>query len=184
LTSYLLTLGFPVVAMLIPLFASHFVKDQLQISGDVLIGVTYFLNVVFLFALVMVVLGAVNRLAAVVISTPWIKPRGMDAQIVKLTCRVLGIAAAIVILLEGGQQIGIPLTTLVAGAGVSGLALALAAQDMLKNVFGSIMISLDKPYRVGERIVVKDYDGAVEEVGLRSTKIRMLTGHQTTIPNE
>ena len=71
-----------------------------------------------------------------------------------------------------------------AGAGVGGLALALAAQDMLKNVFGSIMISLDKPYRIGERILVKGYDGVVEEVGLRSTKIRMLTGHQTTIPNE
>jgi MscS family membrane protein len=40
------------------------------------------------------------------------------------------------------------------------------------------------PYRIGERIVVKGYDGVVEEVGLRSTKIRMLTGHLTTIPNE
>ena len=86
--------------------------------------------------------------------------------------------------LEGGRQFGIPLTTLLASAGVGGLALALAAQDTLKNVFGSIMITLDKPYKVGERIVTKGYDGVVEEIGLRSTKIRLLTGHQASIPNE
>ena len=46
------------------------------------------------------------------------------------------------------------------------------------------MITLDKPYQVGERIVTKNYDGLVEEIGLRSTKIRLLTGHQVSIPNE
>jgi len=86
--------------------------------------------------------------------------------------------------LEGGQQFGIPLTTLLASAGVGGLAVALAAQDTLKNVFGSIMITLDKPYQVGERIATKGYDGFVEEIGLRSTKIRLLTGHQVSVPNE
>jgi MscS family membrane protein len=184
LIRYLMTLAFPVIAMVVPLVAHYFVKDQLRITGDLLVGLTYILDVAFLFALMMFVLGAGNRLSAVIIATPWVKPRGLDAQLVRLTCRVLGITAAVVVLLEGGRMIGIPLTTLLAGAGVSGLALALAAQDTLKNVFGSIMISLDKPYRVGERIVVKGYDGVVEEVGLRSTKIRMLTGHLTTIPNE
>ena len=180
----LLTLVFLVAAMLIPLLANYFINDQLRITGNVLVGFTCVVNLVFLFTLVLVVLGVVNRIASLIISTPWVQPRGLDAHIVRLTCRVLGITAAIIILLEGGQQIGIPLTTLVAGAGVSGLALALAAQDMLKNVFGSIMISLDKPYRIGERIRIKGYDGVVEEVGLRSTKIRTLTGHQTSIPNE
>jgi MscS family membrane protein len=46
------------------------------------------------------------------------------------------------------------------------------------------MILLDKPYRVGQRIVVKGHDGVVEEIGLRSTKIRLLTGHLTTVPND
>jgi MscS family membrane protein len=46
------------------------------------------------------------------------------------------------------------------------------------------MILLDKPYRVGERIIVGTYDGIVEEIGLRSTKLRLLTGHMATIPNE
>ena len=93
-------------------------------------------------------------------------------------------AVAICLFLEGGQYLGIPLTTLLAGAGVSGLAVALAAQDTLKNLFGSIMIILDKPYRVGERIIAKGYDGVVEEIGLRSTKLRLLTGHAASIPND
>lgn len=184
LIRYLMTLVFPVIAMTVPLVARYFIKDQLRITGTLLVGLTYAVDVAFLFALVVIVLGAANRLSALIIATPWIKPRGLDAQLVRLTCRVLSIVAAVMIVLEGGRIIGIPLTTLLAGAGVGGLALALAAQDTLKNVFGSIMISLDKPYRVGERIVVKGYDGVVEEVGLRSTKIRMLTGHLTTIPNE
>ncbi len=181
---YLLTLVFPLVALIVPIVARDFIKGQLRITGDLLIGLTYAMNLVFLFALSMLVLGAGSRLAAVIVATPWIKPGGLDAQFIRLACRVLSIVAAVVVLLEGGQRIGVPLTTLLAGAGVGGLALALAAQDMLKNVFGSIMISLDKPFRVGERIVVKGYDGVVEEVGLRSTKIRLLTGHQASIPNE
>ena len=181
---YMLSLAFPIVGMLVPLLGKSVVLDQLQITGNVLVGVTYFLDLILLFTLVVVVLGAFNRLAALLIAPPWVKPKGLDAQLVRLACRMAGITAAAVVVLEGGQLIGIPLTTLLAGAGVSGLALALAAQDTLKNVFGSIMISLDKPYRVGERIIVKGYDGVVEEVGLRSTKIRLLTGHLTTIPNE
>jgi len=82
------------------------------------------------------------------------------------------------------DNIGLKVSTLLAGLGVGGLAVALAAQDTLKNLLGSIMILLDKPYKVGQRIVVKRHDGTVEEIGLRSTRIRLLTGHQTVIPNE
>jgi len=82
------------------------------------------------------------------------------------------------------DNVGFDVSTLLAGLGVGGLAVALAAQDTLKNLIASIMILLDKPYRVGQRIVVKGHDGVVEEIGLRSTKMRLLTGHLTTIPND
>ena len=75
------------------------------------------------------------------------------------------------------------ITTLLASLGVGGLAVALAAQDSLKNFFGSLMILLDKPFQVGERVVLDGHDGPVEEVGFRSTKIRTLEGHLVTIPN-
>jgi MscS family membrane protein len=95
--------------------------------------------------------------------------------------RVTLVTAALLFWLD---NIGLKVSTLLAGLGVGGLAVALAAQDTLKNLLGSIMILLDKPYKVGQRILVKGHDGVVEEIGLRSTRIRLLTGHQATIPND
>jgi MscS family membrane protein len=184
LVRYLVTLVFPIAALLVPLATSYFVVEQLHIYGYLVVAVSFTLHLAFLLALMILVASVGNRLAESIIATPWIRPAGLDAQLVRLTCRVLGLVAALVVLLEGGRHLGIPLTTLIAGAGVTGLALALAAQDSLKSILGTMMIMLDKPFKVGERIVVKGYDGTVEEIGLRSTKIRLLTGHQVSIPNE
>ena len=82
------------------------------------------------------------------------------------------------------DNLGVQVSTLLASLGIGGLAFALAAQDMLKNLLGSVMILIDRPYEIGQRILVKGHDGIVEEIGLRSTKIRLLNGHQATIPNE
>jgi MscS family membrane protein len=82
------------------------------------------------------------------------------------------------------DNIGFNVSALLAGLGVGGIAVALAAQDTLKNFFGSVMILLDKPFSIGQRVTVKGHDGVVEEIGLRSTRIRLLTGHQTTVPND
>lgn len=181
---YLVTLVFPLAAMLVPLAGKHFMADQLLLRGTVLKVVTIGADIVFLLALFFVVVGAGNRIAELIISAPRIHPQGIDAQFIRLVSRIVSLIAAVVVFLEGGRILGVPLTTLLAGAGVGGLTLALAAQDTVKNILGSMMITLDKPYRVGERIVTKKYDGAVEEIGLRSTKLRLLTGHQVSIPNE
>lgn len=83
----------------------------------------------------------------------------------------------------GLDNVGIDVTAMIAGLGIGGLALALAAQDLIKNTFGGIMVFLDKPFQVGERIKVNGFDGMVEEVGLRSTRLRTLDGRVVTIPN-
>tara|TARA_Y100000385_G_C13018041_1_gene604788 strand:+ start:292 stop:1344 length:1053 start_codon:yes stop_codon:yes gene_type:complete len=83
----------------------------------------------------------------------------------------------------GLDNIGFDITAMIAGLGIGGLALALAAQDSVKNIFAGIMIFLDKPFRIKERIKIDGYDGIVEEVGLRSTRIRTLEGRIVTIPN-
>ncbi|HYW80275.1 MAG TPA: mechanosensitive ion channel family protein [Thermoguttaceae bacterium] len=70
-----------------------------------------------------------------------------------------------------------------AGLGIAGLAVSLAAQDSLKNLFGSLTILLDQPFQLGERILFGGHDGIVEEIGFRSTKVRTLTGNVVTIPN-
>ena len=78
---------------------------------------------------------------------------------------------------------GNSITTLVAGLGIGGMAVALAATDTLKNLLGFVTIVTDKPFVVGERVEVKGYDGVVENIGLRTTRIRRLDGHQVSIPN-
>lgn len=181
---YLVTLAFPIAALLVPMGALYLVREQLQIYGDLIIVISFSLHLVLLIALIVLVIGIGNRLAELLIAAPWIQPAGLDAQLIRLTCRALSIGGAAVVVLEGGQALGVPLTTLLAGASVSGLAFALAAQDSLKNILGSMMIMLDKPFRIGERIVAQGYDGVVEDIGLRSTRLRLLSGHQVSIPNE
>lgn len=79
---------------------------------------------------------------------------------------------------------GVEIGPLLASLGIGGLAIALAAKESIANFFGTLTILFDKPFQVGERIVIENYDGVVEDVGFRSTRIRLLTGHLVTIPNE
>jgi len=109
----------------------------------------------------------------------------LDDMLVPLIRKTIRVVIVIIVGLYVAESVsGKPMSTIVAGLGLGGLAFALAAQDSIKNFFGSVMILLDKPFGVGDRIVVDGYDGPVEEVGFRSTKIRTLTGHVVTVPNE
>jgi MscS family membrane protein len=74
-------------------------------------------------------------------------------------------------------------TTVLAGLGIGGLAFALAAQDTLKNFFGSIMLIWDRTFRVGDRVQIGAHEGLIESVGLRTTRIRGLDDSLLTIPN-
>ncbi len=112
------------------------------------------------------------------------RAESLDVSLIRLTARLLAAGAVVVLVFRGATAIGIPLVGLVASVSIGGLAVALAAQDTLKNLLGSLMIFIDQPYRVGERIVAGSHDGVVEHIGLRSTQIRQLDGHLTTIPNE
>jgi MscS family membrane protein len=93
------------------------------------------------------------------------------------------------VLIVGGMLVvqnmtGIELGPLVASLGIGGLAFALAGKDSISNFLGSFTILLDKPFSIGERIIIDKHDGFVEGVGFRSTRLRTLTGHLVTIPNE
>jgi MscS family membrane protein len=108
----------------------------------------------------------------------------VDTYLIRFGLRLASIVVAAVVLIEGLQRMGFTLATVLAGAGVTGLAVALAAQESLRNIFGSIMLLLDRPFRVGQRIQIRGHDGMVEEIGLRSTKLRQLDGHLICLPNE
>ena len=77
----------------------------------------------------------------------------------------------------------IDVTPLLAGAGIAGIAIALAAQDFISNFFGGAVITVDKPFKVGDRVKIDDYYGDVMSVGTRSTRIRTLDHQVVTLPN-
>ena len=108
----------------------------------------------------------------------------LDDMIAPVIRKSLRVTIVILVLVQVAQILSDkPITSIIAGLGIGGLAVALAAQDSLKNFFGSIILFVDKPFEIGNRIVVDGNDGVVETVGMRSTKIRTLDGHLVTIPN-
>jgi len=88
-----------------------------------------------------------------------------------------------VILLLVLDNIGFDITALVAGLGIGGVAVALAVQRILGDLFASLSIVLDKPFVVGDFLVIDDYIGSVEQVGLKTTRLRSLTGEQLVMSN-
>lgn len=90
----------------------------------------------------------------------------------------------VVAVLVTAQNIGMDITGLIASLSIGGLALGLAAQDTVANLFGAVSIFVDKPFHIGDRIQLEGVDGAVESIGLRSTRVRNLDGHLITIPNK
>jgi MscS family membrane protein len=83
----------------------------------------------------------------------------------------------------GLNNAGFDVGALIAGLGIGGLAVALAAQDTVKNMIGGLIIFIDRPFIVGDRVKVSGYDGFVVYTGMRSTRIRTLEGRLVTIPN-
>lgn len=81
------------------------------------------------------------------------------------------------------QSFGYNVTSLIAGFGITGLAVGFAAKEAIGNVFGSIGLLADKVYKVGEYISFNNYEGTVESINLRSTNIRTLEGFRVNVPN-
>lgn len=96
---------------------------------------------------------------------------------------VLRVAIWSFILLLTLDNLGVDITALVAGLGVGGIAVALAAQNILGDLFASLSIVLDKPFVVGDFIILDDYMGSVEKVGLKTTRVRSLSGEQLIFSN-
>ncbi len=107
----------------------------------------------------------------------------LDNHVVPLIRKVLRVFVVILGALFILQNLDVNITALLAGLSIGGLAIALAAQDTLKNLFGSLMIFIDKPFSVGHWITSADIDGTVEEVGFRSTRIRTFRNSLHYVPN-
>jgi MscS family membrane protein len=124
-----------------------------------------------------------NALAEAIVRLPRASSRGIDDQLVRITFRLLTLGAFVVIVIVTANSLGIPLTPVLAGLGVGGVAVALAAQNSIENLIGGLNLFMDRPVRVGDFCRFGDKMGTVEEIGLRSTRVRTLDDTVISIPN-
>ena len=106
-----------------------------------------------------------------------------DDLLVPLITRVLKVIVLIIAVLSIAEILQLPLASLVAGLGIGGLAIAMAAKDTIANVFGSVTIVSDRPFNIGDWVKIGDNEGTIERLGFRSTRIRTFYDSMVTVPN-
>jgi MscS family membrane protein len=125
----------------------------------------------------------VDATAEVAWDSAWSREHPASRALIPLVRRagkaVVAVAAALLLL----SALGYPVTSLLAGLGIGGLALALASQKTVENLFGAFSLGVDQPFREGDFVRIDDLVGTVESLGLRSTKIRTLDRTVVSIPN-
>lgn len=107
----------------------------------------------------------------------------LDDQLVPLVSKILKVLVIIIGVIYILISLGVDVKPYIAGISIGGLAFALAAQDTIKNLFGSLMIFVDKPFQIGDWINYNGMDGTVEEVGFRSTRMRTFYNSIISVPN-
>jgi len=159
-------------------------NDTINLTGSVLSLISMSLTTIWWFFLAAGVFFLSALASEGIIASPKIDPEGIQASFIRAVFGIFGLFTWAAIFMYGLSNVGISLLPLLTAAGIGGLAIALAARPTLENIIGSFAIFMDKPYQVGQRVKVMGQDGNVESIGLRSTKIRLLTGHLSSIPNE
>ncbi|WP_169738523.1 mechanosensitive ion channel family protein [Afifella pfennigii] len=157
--------------------------DVIHLTGSILADVELAVVVLQALASAVIAVLAFNAVAALIVALPRIGKETLDASLIRLVLRVLGIGVAGYILFQAAARVGIPLYGIIASLGVGGLALALAVRPTLENFIGGIILYADRPVKVGDFCKFGDMLGTVEAIGLRSTKVRGLDRTLVTVQN-
>jgi MscS family membrane protein len=157
--------------------------SALQLPPTVQQFILIFVKVFFAINLIRVFYHSVDALGLMMGKMAAKTENTLDDQLVPFATKTLKVLVVALGVLISLQNFGFNVVGLLAGLGLGGLALALAAQDTAANVFGSVTILLDQPFAVGDWIKVGDTEGVVEEIGFRSTRIRTFYNSLITLPN-
>ena len=180
--SYLRRLVTPIFLLLMPpLIVS--IDHQLTMTGSWSAAVRLIGNIVFYFAISWLLWAAILVLGEAIVASKYIRERSLNAQLVRLIARTLGALAVLLVILQLSNRLGAPLYSLVAGVGVGGIVLALAIRPTLENFLGGLVLFSDKPVRIGDFCRFGDEYGTVEDIGMRSTRIRKRDDTVVTVPN-
>jgi MscS family membrane protein len=119
----------------------------------------------------------------ILLVSPWAATSPAARNLVQIGSNIFKGVIAGVGVLAVLSAFGYPVSTLLAGLGIGGLAFAFGAQKTVENLFGSISLAIDQPFRVGDFVKVEDFVGTVEEIGIRSTRFRTLDRTVISLPN-
>jgi MscS family membrane protein len=180
----LINMILPLSAAIVVPIVGYIIDGNIGIRGKVLDAIEISTWVLLLIFVIWNILAFAGFVGEAIIASPMVDRRGLKPDLIKISCKIIALAIAAIIIFKGLSQLGITLLPILTGLGVGGFALALAARPTIENLIGGLMILADTPYTVGQRIKVGDKDGVVQEIGLRSTKIRLLNGQFVSIPNE
>jgi len=116
---------------------------------------------------------------------PWAQKteNDLDDQLMPILRKGIRLVIWVMAIVIGLNNAGYNVGAILAGLGIGGLALAMAAKDTVSNIFGGFTIFADQPFRINDRVKIKGYDGTIIEIGVRSTRLRTLEGRVVTIPN-
>lgn len=157
--------------------------DVIRLSPQIYGQITICLWIFFYLALTWSVWLMGGILGELMIESERIKNGSIDGQLIRLAFRLIAILFAIGIMIEGANRVGLPSYSVIAGLGIGGLAMALAGQQALANLLGSLIIMLEKPFRVGHSIRTSGFEGKVEDIGFRSTRLRTPENTLVVIPS-
>ncbi len=155
---------------------------------DLPVGFTEMLGNVMQFVIVMTIAWLLTRLLEALIEEYLVpltaaSDNDMDDQLLPLLRKGVKIIIWSMAIIIGLNNAGYDVAALIAGLGIGGLALAMASKDTVANIFGGFTIFTDKPFTINDRVQIGGYDGTVTEIGIRSTRIKTLSGRIVTIPN-
>ncbi len=183
-------LATPLTLLLLTPLVYNLADRQLSLTGWVTGGLALVAEAVTYLSLAWITWTGSMAVAEAVIASPKIPDQSLNAHLLRLAARTFGIVAIIVIVFHVSNRLGAPLYGLVAGLGVGGIAIALAAQPTIENFIGGLNLFADRPVRVGDfcrygEDPTPDWQraGHIESIGLRSTRIRGIDHSVTTIPN-
>ncbi len=178
----------PMLAVIVvDVFLDHFLDEHVYLTGEVLWIMTVVFSFIRIFAAMAIVVSLGTVISAAIIDTPRIKTRSIDAAMIRISCKSVAIFIAAVIFLMHAADVGFSPAALLTGAGITGIALALAAQDTIKNFFASIVLLTERPFQLADVVTMpdgQDTKGFIEDIGIRSTRIRLFDGTLVTVPNE
>ena len=141
------------------------------------------LKIVFLFAFFWGLWRTIDVIRTAITESRWIRENLSTSLLIPLGARITKVLVLVLALATMLSEIGYPVASIVAGLGIGGLAVALAARSTLENLLGAFSIAADHPFREGDQVKVDDFIGVVESIGLRSTRFRTYDRTLISLPN-